>query len=55
MLKPSSPNINSNQTEAEANEYPPIIVRFVNRDKRNEIFDKRLRQHLLPIRLLAEK
>ena len=32
-----------NQTEAEANEHPPIIVRFVNRDKRNEVFTKRLR------------
>ena len=41
--KPNSPNINSKQSEAERNEHPPIIVRFVNRDKRNEIFAKRLR------------
>ena len=41
--KPNSPNINLKQTEAEGYEHPPIIVRFVNRDKRNEIFAKRLR------------
>ena len=35
---------NSTQTKAELNlnEYPPIIVRFSNRDKRNELFAKRL-------------
>ena len=31
------------QSEAEGNEHPPIIVRFFDRDKRNEIFAKRLR------------
>ena len=41
--KPDSPNKKLNQTEAEANEHPPNIVRFVNRGKRNEIFTKRLR------------
>ena len=41
--KPDSPNKKLNQTKAEANEHLPIIVRFVNRDKRNEIFTKRLR------------
>ena len=41
--KPNSPNINLKQTEAGGYEHPPIIVRFVNRDKRNEIFAKRLR------------
>ena len=41
--KPDSPSKKLNQTEAEANEHPPIIVRFVNRDKRNEIFTKHLR------------
>ena len=41
--KPNSPNINLKQTEAEGYEHHPIIVRFVNRDKRNEIFAKRLR------------
>ena len=35
--------MNLKQSEAERNEHPPIIVRFVNRDKRNEIFAKRLR------------
>ena len=34
--KPNSPNINLKQTEAGGYEHPPIIVRFVNRDKRNE-------------------
>ena len=34
---------NSTQTKAELNlnKYPPIIVRFSNRDKRNELFAKR--------------
>ena len=41
--KPNSPDINLTQTEAEANEHPLIIVRFVNWDKRNEIIAKRLR------------
>ena len=41
--KPDSPNKKLNQTEAEANEHLPIIVRFVNQYKRNEIFSKHLR------------
>ena len=40
--KPNSANINLKQSEAEGNEHLPIIVRFFNRDKRNEIFAKRL-------------
>ena len=40
--------MNLKQTEAEGNEHPPILVRFVNRDKRNEIFAKRLRPKSAP-------
>ena len=31
----------SNSTKTEKNQHPPIIVRFSNRDKRNEIFNQR--------------
>ena len=43
MPKFNFPSKNLNRTEAEAIDHPPIIVRFVNRDKRNEIIAKQLR------------